>query len=485
MPMRKLSSVRSRLSACVLLAPLLGACAGVDRLPADESIYPAPAPARVDWLETVTTVLDPLRHERGGRWPLVLWDGVGYEPLDADRIDALMERGVVQHLRLRRTDGAAARALADAGAPVILMEGAGGAWPYDTVGGDVEWRLQFPPDVVVPPEWRRLGDPTRLDGWRKAGALTRERLERYARLDIDIDAVWLDYEGALLHDDYQAVRASSSSARLPLRILENERRYRDYRRTHWLHGLSKYLAAPVRRAYPNASVTNWVVMVSSAGYPVLSWTDWPHPSTPPLFFTHSNPIAYGIDTYFLTAWPAGHRINRENVDRFYTHLLLRQVSMDGLNRARYRSDMGAVVWVARWVPDNSSEPVPMMSRAAYREALRHIWLRGVDAMQVFNPLREGYERYAVEEVKDVHSVYDEMLAYREFLERGEVMTFYVPDNRDAPIMWSGLRLGDRALVRVTNLGARQRQVYICLTAATCVDLPVPRHGRSYIFDLDR
>ncbi|MBS1270344.1 MAG: hypothetical protein MAG794_01299 [Gammaproteobacteria bacterium] len=232
--------------------------------------------------------------------------------------------------------------------------------------------------------------------------------------------------------------------------------------------------------YPDVSVTNWVVMASSATHPVLSWTDWRHPPSPPLFFTHTNPIAYGIDTYFLAAWPSEHEVNRENVDRFYTHLLLRQVTMDALNRKRYRSNLDAVVWVARWVRDHPEERVPAMSRAAYRESLRHIWLRGIDAMQVFNAVRERYEAYAIQEVRDVQQVFDEMLAYREFLEAGEVMNFAVPDNREASVMWSGLRLGDRAIVRVTNLGGGPPHVNLCLIDDLCVDLAVPKHGRTFL-----
>lgn len=471
---------RRALLTAALLGTLLGGCA---RQRPPEPLYPQPAPAALDWEQALTTQLAPLRHARGDRWPLVLWRGVGFEPLAAPRIEALLARGIVPHLRLREADVEAARALTAAGAPVILMEGAGGAWPYDSVDGITPWRLRFPPDAAPPPAWRALPDPTRLAGWRRARDLTRHRLQRYAAAGVVVDAVWLDYEGALLHDDYQALRASTAAARLPQDVLDDEWAYRRYRRIHWLHRLSRYLAAPVRRVFPDAAVTNWVVMVSSTAYPLLSWTDWPHPSTPPLFFTHSNPIAYGVDSYFLSAWPPALPVNRPNVDRFYTHLLLRQVSMDALNRSRYRPGMGAVVWVARWVPEHPQRRVPVMSRRAYREALRHIWLRGADAMQVFNPPRPGFEQLAVDEVQDVQRVYDEMLAYRSFLEDGEILNFNVPHKSDALMMWSGLRLADRALVRVTNLGARQSRVYLCVTHDACFDLPMPRHGRSFMLDL--
>lgn len=472
---------RFRRIAPALLLGAVGGCVTVEREPEVESLYPLPSPADVHWHQVLSR-LRPLENERGDRWPLVLWDGVGFEPLKRRQIGSLLKRGIVQHLRLSRPDLDAARALVDARAPVVLMEGAAGAWPYSTVKGK-EWRLQFAPDASVHPSWRDLADPTLTAGWESARDRILGQLREYKSAGLKVDAVWLDYEGALLHDDHQALRASTAAGRVPRGVLEDEARYRAYRRAHWLHGLSRYVAAPVRRVYPDVSVTNWVVMVSSSMHPVLSWGDWPHPPSPPLFFTHTNPIAYGMDTYFLTAWPPGHDINRDNVDRFYIHLLLRQVSTDALNRAKLRPDMGAVAWVARWVPNRPEHRVPMMSRVAYREALRHIWLRGVDAMQVFNPPREGFERYAIQEVQDVQQVYDEMLAYRDFLEQGEAMNFHVPNNRDALILWSGLRLGGRALVRLTNLGAKQERAYICFTVTWCKDLDVPRHGRTDVLEI--
>lgn len=468
-----------RCATAVVLALQLGGCALLEREEPGEPLYPVPAPAEVDWRDLAVRGLQPLEHERGDRWPLVLWEGVGYDSLPPESIEAMLERGVVQHLRLSEPDIEAARALANAGAPVILMEGKAGAWPYDAGQDDASWRLQFPAGADVPEQWRRLPDPTRLDGWRRAGELTRSRLQVYDSEGITVDGVWLDYEGALLNDDYHALRASHAAANLPAAILDNEHLYRKYRRIHWLHRLSRYLAAPIRRVYPEASVTNWVVMMSSSLHPVAGWTDWEHPPSPPLFFTHTNPIAYGIDTYFRFAWPRDHEINRENVDRFYMHLLLRQVSVDAINRRKHRPDLEALAWVARWVPDRADQRTPIMSRAAYREALRHIWLRGVDGMQVFNPARDGYERYALHEVQDVQQVYDEMLAYREFLERGEVMNLDVPGNRDATLVWSGLRLGERAVVRVSNLGADQEVLYVCLDDDSCMNLPIPRGGRTF------
>ena len=101
-----------------------------------------------------------------------------------------------------------------------------------------------------------------------------------------------------------------------------------------------------------------------------------------------------------------------------------------------------------------------MSRARYREVLRHIWLRGADGMQVFNARRRGYEELVWNELVDAVRIYDEMLAYREFLDEGELMCLDVPAEQDDGVVWSGLRLPDRAVVRVFKQGGGEADVAI-------------------------
>src|SRR5690606_23946323 len=104
-----------------------------------------------------------------------------------------------------------------------------------------------------------------------------------------------------------------------------------------------------------------------------------------------NPIAYGSDVAFAYTRPRGRPLDREAVDAIYTHILLRQVSADAHARRLDAPHMESVVWVARWVRDILDRAYPVMSREAYREALRHIWLRGADAMMIFNPVRRGMQ----------------------------------------------------------------------------------------------
>ena len=92
-----------------------------------------------------------------------------------------------------------------------------------------------------------------------------------------------------------------------------------------------------------------------------------------------------------------------------------------------------------------------MSRAAYREALRHLWLRGTAAMQVFNPLSKTHAAESLAEVQDAVAVYDEMLAWRDLLDHGEVLNYQVPGPDDHGLLWSGLRTANAALVRLYPL----------------------------------
>ncbi|MHC8508771.1 MAG: hypothetical protein ACYYKD_05125 [Rhodospirillales bacterium] len=115
---------------------------------------------------------------------------------------------------------------------------------------------------------------------------------------------------------------------------------------------------------------------------------------------------------------------------------------------------------------------PVMSRERYREALRHIWLRGADAMQVFNSATPGHADMAVAEAEDAQAVYAEMLAHKKFLDGGAPLNLETPRPGDR-IIWSGLRLKNEAIVRVTGIGARRNEITVSPWPGTSVTLPVP------------
>ena len=78
------------------------------------------------------------------------------------------------------------------------------------------------------------------------------------------------------------------------------------------------------------------------------------------------------------------------------------------------------------------------------------------------------------------AIYDEMLAYSEYLDRGENMNLVVPGKQDDGVLWSGLRLADRAVVRVVKQGGDDGKVEIEAWPGKRVTLDAPRAGRTYL-----
>jgi hypothetical protein len=451
--------------------------------PASSHVAPIPdgaGPAPADWLSAISQNVAPLRRLRDGRWPLVLWDQPDPAALSNADLKMLLARGIVPHLRLDPSDIPAAARIAAAGGPVVIVEGRAGTWPYDLAGPPERWAHRFPEGADVPPAWRRAPVPTRIDGWRIAAERMRSILEQFRAAGVTVDAVWLDYEGEPSGASYAAALRSERARReVPQQALASEDAWFGYTRRLWMSLLSAYVAAPAREVFPAVSVTNWIAGLSSQQCPVVGWTGRAHPPQGRTEFTESNPVAYAIDRAYAAQSPHGVPAGQAQVDAFYTHVMLRQVSADACNRLRDAPQVGAVAWVARWVPDLDDASIPVMSRAAYREALRHLWLRGVDAMEVFNPRREGFLPMALAEVQDAAAVYDEMLAYRRFLEGGEVMNLEVPPAAGAGALWSGLRLGDEAVVRVVALGASPVRVRVAPWTGISLVLEADGSGRTF------
>ena len=78
------------------------------------------------------------------------------------------------------------------------------------------------------------------------------------------------------------------------------------------------------------------------------------------------------------------------------------------------------------------------------------------------------------------AVYDEVLAYRSFLEHGELMNTAVPEVTDNGAVWSGLRLENEALIRAFTQNAKP--VSFTITPwpdGPAVELTAPPHGQTW------
>ena len=435
---------------------------------------------RPDWYALYTACLPKLENKLAGRWPLILWQGAAEQPLSARQVHELLSRGVVQHVALDRQAIPLAQALQAAAAPVIVMQPKGIKWPYELLD-DQAWRLSVD-DPRRLRGWARLQvDPTRLDAWELGAAQVRGDLQAFKDAGVGVDAVWLDYEPAVVLADLKTVRETAGlSAAIPADALADEASFARYRRRLSLQLMSDYLAAPIQEVFPDASSTNWLVALSTPQVPVLSWDNWQHPQML-TNFSATNPIAYGIDTALLAVAKSNPPADQAELDRLYMHILLRQVSADAWNRHQLAPELESVPWVARRVVDEAVE-TPAMSRAAYREALRHLWLRDIDAMMVFNSAgrKNRHWRKALAEAQDVQHAFNEMLAVGDLLKSGRVMNYQVPMPGEAGVLWSGLRDDARAVVRLVRLGGSRKWLRLEVWQGEHVLLPLSDSGASFL-----
>jgi hypothetical protein len=132
--------------------------------------------------------------------------------------------------------------------------------------------------------------------------------------------------------------------------------------------------------------------------------------------------------------------------------MFNEISVHERNAQQWSPWKQSIPWVDRFCADDQGPKIPILSRERYREILRHLWLRGSDGMQIFNPLwfKEDPAKLAIatEELEDAVAIYDETLAYRKFLDEGVVMNTETVAPTDEGPIWSGLRAGDEAIVRI-------------------------------------
>jgi hypothetical protein len=448
---------------------------------AEEPVYARKGPVRTNfaWLPEIIQHVPLLQHERGQRWPMILWQAGPFEPQPVATYQALLARGLTQHIQLDTNHIPIAQALQAAGSPVIMMQGAGGPWPARLAGDPKEWAHQF----VSGYEPATYARPCLaiFKGWTIAADNVRTILQRFKEAGVTVDAVWMDWEGdpMFAEDAYdQARHCSRCQATLPATALATPEGFDMYRTRLVVDLLATYLVAPVREVFPRSEVTNWAVTLSTPENPVTGWNDQQRPPTVPALFSATNPIAYG-NTVYWRSWNKRWPVDREHVDQFYFHLLIRMVSVDRANVARWAPYLKCFPWVDRWCPDDEDPSIPIMSRERYREVLRHLWLRGVTGMQIFQPHRPGFEDICLSEVQDAVAIYDEMLADWELLDAGTPLSYAVPKPQDNGVVWSGMRLGARAVVRTFKQGGGQSHIKIEPWPGKTIQLEAAPVGQTY------
>ena len=132
---------------------------------------------RPAFLDRLKSDVPPLKHPRGNRWPMILWECVSLEPQQPEVYKALLDRGLTQHIQMDEKMIPTGRAIQQAGSPVIMMQGSGGAWPYDQAAS---WTHQFDdgyqPKVSKDGWYSSKACPAVLEGWRVNADRLRQTL---------------------------------------------------------------------------------------------------------------------------------------------------------------------------------------------------------------------------------------------------------------------------------------------------------------------
>jgi ribosomal protein S14 len=352
------------------------------------------------------------------------------------------------------------------------------------------------PDAAQGGKMRRWPCLPNADPTRGAAYVAR-LLRLFERAGVEVDGVWFDDE-KLPHPFngvYAAQRSSDACrAAYPPGVIDSEDAFRRYALQLRADLSSAIMADPVKTGYPDAVVGNYGDYAYDAGSAELHGY---RPVTPRGIgrMDAQMPSVYALPFQERRRLDPLERITPLDADQVHFYRSLAIISRSAAHKPK---DSLLIPFMNRVHHDGThgrdAGRYLGMSRSAFREAMRHGMLRGVDSYYLFNLGHDPdyvitpAESFSM--LDDARLVYDEMLAQRAFLTRGEPMTFDVPrapdrfadwpTKRPEMTVWSGLRLDDRCLVRVTSMEDRPRSVTVEPWPGVRFDLESDREGRTVI-----
>ena len=289
----------------------------------------------------------------------------------------------------------------------------------------------------------------------------KERVERFVRAyhsaGIAIDFIFADWEidGPIEWNDAWAGCKRCTRCREHIANIDDFRAFQTRLRAI-RSGLQRVAFADIVRAdFPEALVGNYGVTPhgglrhwydyferETAGAPVVwdqraPYREWAH-EFEATGYTFAMPVVY-------TWHPTFGWYDFDDLDYRWFYNMLLVGSDAGQHTPTETPIISFVHWTTTAPPENPDPAVQQFSAEAYQELLWHLLLRGHDTFFLWCQQDE-----LAEEVRLVHEVYADSLEHRGFLERGTPVVFDVPDEPGAVV--SGLRMGDRVLVRRTDFG---------------------------------
>jgi hypothetical protein len=213
----------------------------------------------------------------------------------------------------------------------------------------------------------------------------------------------------------------------------------------------------------------------------------------------ANPNIYAGTVYlsgdFQNDNPGNYPLNQTTADNDYWYTMLTKAS----NCAKNKGAIGRTIpFVSYFSADVSLQPYAdwAMSSTAYKELLRHVWLRGASGMLVFNPGPPfASPQKSFTELEYARGVLDEILSFRSFITNGKPINFNVNSQMFVGgVEWSGM--SDSAtnptkwVVRtVSRTGSAGLVPTITpapdlLPGLTFNNIPAPPDGATFILNMD-
>lgn len=362
------------------------------------------------------------------------------------------------------------------------------------------------------------------EGWKARADHIRKLMRKLKDADVQVTAVWYDYEahphpwnGIMEHSK----RCPSCQKEIPAEALQSFNHFVGWACDLRDQALVEGFAKPVREVFPKARIGFYGFRPSTKKYPLLGG------ERNPAEIDVAMPSCYARANMLGAFYHVGWGLTRTETDPLFFLEELNRIS--GIT-ANLRQDQVLIPFVCTW-----SERKWNMKRSGkrkgdnaisrkcllYREFLRHTLLRGAKGFYCFNvaPPYGSMANY-YNDLAEINSVLDEMSVFADFFDGGEVIThespvlateksvdkdwtnprvkntetwsrmgvvdgirklFPVP-KRKAPVVWSGIRKGGKALIRVVALGNEARFTHITPFLDMTVKVIAPPSGKTYIIE---
>ncbi len=458
-----------------------------------------------EWPKHMQVLLDettPLKFDRGKRLPLYLWPAMNAGDVDEAAAEAIVktlnERGVglvsswspAPKSREKNLEQVLSVARVQTRLGLHVNVNANSCL-YSFYNGD-EQTAHIDKDEK--PFWddsfgkgHKMGCPFTLDYRRPA---MRERIEFFAKAykeaGVNLDFVFADWEidGPVDVNRAHAASKRCTRCRKNIKGIDNYRAFQNAVRAMRADLERECYATPLLSRFPQVQVGNYAVHPHNGlrywydyfeyyeeGQPYEADQQAKYRRWPDEFsssgFTFAMPVVY-------TWYPTYGWYDFKDTDYRWFYNMLLVASNAGQSTPADIPIISFVHWHTTAPPKDADPAVKQFSEEKYQELLWHMLLRGVDTFYLWSPAKE-----APKEIRLLHPVYAAAQEYGTFLERGVPINFAVPKT-PAPVV-SGLRLGDRVLVRRTEFGDAAGPIKVNVGSKTLNVTAAP--GRCQILSL--